>query len=152
MTRAPAKLNLALVVGATRADGKHELVTVFQRLELHDAIELEPAEALRVEGFAGDTLVRDALTALAAAAGVEPRWHARIDKRIPVAGGTQQVHPWMLPGSPSMARRARHRPGSAPIANCLASANARANVQLTRPSGADATARRSSRIKGLMAR
>jgi 4-diphosphocytidyl-2-C-methyl-D-erythritol kinase len=84
---APAKLNLALVVGPTRPDGKHELVTVFQRLELADSIELEPAEALRVEGFADDTLVRGALEAVADAAGVEPRWRARIEKRIPVAGG-----------------------------------------------------------------
>jgi 4-diphosphocytidyl-2-C-methyl-D-erythritol kinase len=85
--KAPAKLNLALVVGPTRTDGKHELVTVFQRLDLADEIELEPADALRIEGFAEDTLVRGALESLAAAAGVEPRWHARIEKRIPVAGG-----------------------------------------------------------------
>jgi 4-diphosphocytidyl-2-C-methyl-D-erythritol kinase len=84
---AHAKLNLALVVGPTRPDGKHELVTVFQRLELADTIELEPARALRVEGFAEDTLVRGALEALADAADVEPRWRVRIEKRIPVAGG-----------------------------------------------------------------
>jgi 4-diphosphocytidyl-2-C-methyl-D-erythritol kinase len=84
---APAKLNLALVVGPTRPDGKHELLTVFQRLELADTIELEPADELRVEGFAEDTLVRGALEALAATAGVEPRWRVRIEKRIPVAGG-----------------------------------------------------------------
>jgi 4-diphosphocytidyl-2-C-methyl-D-erythritol kinase len=84
---ATAKLNLALVVGPARADGKHELATVYQRLDLADRVELAPAPALAVEGFAGDTLVRRALEALAEAAGVEPRWRARIDKRIPVAGG-----------------------------------------------------------------
>jgi 4-diphosphocytidyl-2-C-methyl-D-erythritol kinase len=87
VTDAPAKLNLALVVGPMRDDGKHELVTVFQRLELADGIELDRAAGLRVDGFEDDTLVRGALEALAAAAGVEPGWHVRIDKRIPVAGG-----------------------------------------------------------------
>ena len=84
---APAKINLALAVGPTRADGKHELVTIYQRLALADRIELEPADALRVDGFAEDTLVAGALEALAARAGVEPRWHARIEKRVPAAAG-----------------------------------------------------------------
>jgi 4-diphosphocytidyl-2-C-methyl-D-erythritol kinase len=84
---ATAKLNLALVVGPTRDDGKHELATVFQRIDLADRIELAGAPALRVDGFAEDTLVRGALEALAAAAGADPRWRVRIHKRIPVAGG-----------------------------------------------------------------
>ena len=82
-----AKINLALVVGPVRDDGKHEVVTVLQRVDLADDIELEPAEALTVEGFEDDTLVRRALEALAAAAGVAPRWRACIEKRIPVASG-----------------------------------------------------------------
>jgi len=87
--RAPAcaKINLALVVGPLREDGKHELVTVLQRIDLADDIELEPADALIVVGFEDDTLVRSALEALADAAGVLPHWRARIDKRIPVAAG-----------------------------------------------------------------
>ena len=89
MRRAPAtaKLNLALVVEPLRADGRHEVTTVFQRLDLADRIAVEPAPMLRVEGFPEDTLVRRALEALAAAAGVEPAWEARIWKRIPVAAG-----------------------------------------------------------------
>jgi 4-diphosphocytidyl-2-C-methyl-D-erythritol kinase len=82
-----AKVNLGLVVGALRADGKHELVTVLQRVELHDDITLELGDELIVEGFAEDTIVRQALVSLAALAGVEPGWHIRIDKRIPVAAG-----------------------------------------------------------------
>ncbi len=84
---APAKVNLALVVGPAREDGKHELLTVYQRLAIGDRIDLVEADALRVDGFAGDTLVRGALEALAARAGVEPRWRVRIDKRLPVAAG-----------------------------------------------------------------
>jgi 4-diphosphocytidyl-2-C-methyl-D-erythritol kinase len=87
--RAPAtaKLNLALVVGPHGADGRHEVCTVLQRIDLADRIALESAAALRVSGFEEDTLVRDALTALAERAGVEPRWSVRIEKRIPVAAG-----------------------------------------------------------------
>jgi 4-diphosphocytidyl-2-C-methyl-D-erythritol kinase len=84
---APAKLNLALVVGPTRADGRHEVVTVLQRISLADRIRLEPADELRVEGFSEDTLVRRALETLAAAAGAEPAWRVQIDKQIPVAAG-----------------------------------------------------------------
>ena len=89
MSRAPAaaKVNLALVVGPPRDDGKHEVLTVLQRIDLVDRIELEEASELRVEGFAGDTLVRDALQELARVAEVEPRWRIRIEKRIPVAAG-----------------------------------------------------------------
>ncbi|HEY8103443.1 MAG TPA: hypothetical protein VIE18_02940 [Gaiellaceae bacterium] len=84
---APAKINLALVVGPTRDDGKHEVLTVLQRVDLGDRVTIAPAAQLEVTGFAGDTLVRDALTALAAAAGVSPAWQATIAKRIPVAAG-----------------------------------------------------------------
>jgi len=84
---APAKINLTLVVGATRSDGKHEVATVLQRIDLADRVAIAPGAGLTVTGFAGDTIVRDALTALAAAAGVEPRWTATITKRIPVSAG-----------------------------------------------------------------
>jgi len=84
---APAKLNLALVVGATRPDGKHEVVTVLQALELADRVSLEPAPELSIGGFPADTIVRTTLERLAAAAGVAPGWSVLIDKRIPVAAG-----------------------------------------------------------------
>ncbi|HEY2310703.1 MAG TPA: hypothetical protein VGH46_06270 [Gaiellaceae bacterium] len=84
---APAKINLALVVGPPRDDGKHEVLTVLQRIDLVDRIEIEGATALTVDGFTGDTLVTTALRELADAAGVEPRWRVRIEKKIPVAAG-----------------------------------------------------------------
>jgi 4-diphosphocytidyl-2-C-methyl-D-erythritol kinase len=84
---APAKVNLALVVGPLRDDGKHEVLTVLQRIDLVDRIELEEAPELRVEGFADDALVHAALSELARSAGVEPRWRVRIEKKIPVAAG-----------------------------------------------------------------
>ena len=40
---APAKLNLALVVGPRRPDGKHEVVSVMERLSLHDTLAVRPS-------------------------------------------------------------------------------------------------------------
>jgi 4-diphosphocytidyl-2-C-methyl-D-erythritol kinase len=85
--KAHAKINLALVVGPLRDDGKHEVVTLFQRIELADDVELTPARELAVDGFEDDTLVRAALEALATAAHVKPLWRAQLTKRIPVAAG-----------------------------------------------------------------
>jgi 4-diphosphocytidyl-2-C-methyl-D-erythritol kinase len=89
MMRAPAaaKINLALVVGPIRDDGKHDVLTVLQRIDLVDRIEIEEAPTLRIDGFKDDTLVRAALERLAATAGVEPRWRVKIEKHIPLAAG-----------------------------------------------------------------
>jgi 4-diphosphocytidyl-2-C-methyl-D-erythritol kinase len=84
---APAKINLALVVGPRRGDGLHEIVTVMQRVDLYDIVELESASSLSVDGFRRDTLVRDALRRLAHEAGVDPAWRVKIRKRIPLAAG-----------------------------------------------------------------
>jgi 4-diphosphocytidyl-2-C-methyl-D-erythritol kinase len=84
---ATAKINLALVVGPRRPDGKHEVATVLQRIDLADRISIASAPRLEVRGFPGDSLVTRALSALASAAGVEPAWSATIQKRIPVAAG-----------------------------------------------------------------
>jgi 4-diphosphocytidyl-2-C-methyl-D-erythritol kinase len=84
---APAKINLALVVGPLRPDGKHEVLTVYQRVDLGDTIAVEPAGETVVEGFDGDTIVRAALDALAQAAGTSAAWRVQIEKRIPLAAG-----------------------------------------------------------------
>jgi 4-diphosphocytidyl-2-C-methyl-D-erythritol kinase len=83
--RAPAaaKINLALVVGPRRADGRHELVTVYQRVALCDRLAVDRSPAVRVEGFDGDTLVRRALERVADDTG----FRAQLAKRIPVAAG-----------------------------------------------------------------
>jgi 4-diphosphocytidyl-2-C-methyl-D-erythritol kinase len=80
---AAAKVNLALVVGPRRGDGRHELVTVYQRVALCDRLALERAPDIRVDGFESDTLVRRALETVADGSG----FHARLTKRIPVAAG-----------------------------------------------------------------
>ena len=86
-TEAPAKLNLALVVGPRRPGGKHEVVSVMERLSLHDTLAVRPASATRVTGFDDDTLVAAALDAVGDAAGGRQRFEARLEKRIPVAAG-----------------------------------------------------------------
>ncbi|MEA2270346.1 MAG: 4-diphosphocytidyl-2-C-methyl-D-erythritol kinase [Solirubrobacteraceae bacterium] len=95
---APAKLNLCLFLGPTRAgDGRHELVTVFQPLTLTDHVTLEPTalgathdeiDCPGVPGPAGDNLAAAALRAFRDRAGWRgPPVRVRIDKRIPVAAG-----------------------------------------------------------------
>jgi 4-diphosphocytidyl-2-C-methyl-D-erythritol kinase len=79
---APAKINLALVVGGLRGDGNHELATVYQRLDLGDRIAVEPAASTTISGFA-DTIVGRALALLPAPHG----WRVRIEKHVPVAAG-----------------------------------------------------------------
>lgn len=80
---APAKINLALVVGPKRDDDRHELVTIYQRVDLGDRISVEPAAETSVTGFPEDTIVRGALARLDAPHG----WRVRIDKHVPVASG-----------------------------------------------------------------
>jgi 4-diphosphocytidyl-2-C-methyl-D-erythritol kinase len=84
---ATAKINLALVVGPERPDGRHEVVTVLQRVALADRISMEPAEQTVVSGFPDDSLVHTALTKLGERAGGSTAWRATIEKRIPVAAG-----------------------------------------------------------------
>ncbi|MGZ6834168.1 MAG: 4-(cytidine 5'-diphospho)-2-C-methyl-D-erythritol kinase, partial [Mycobacteriaceae bacterium] len=47
--RAPAKVNLHLAVGDVRADGYHELVTVFQSLSLADEVSVSLADTLSIK-------------------------------------------------------------------------------------------------------
>jgi 4-diphosphocytidyl-2-C-methyl-D-erythritol kinase len=84
---AHAKINLGLVVGPRRENGRHELVTVLQAVELADELSVELADALDVTGFAEDTIVSAALSALGRAVGTEPGWRVHIEKHIPVAAG-----------------------------------------------------------------
>lgn len=82
---APAKLNLALVVGPLRDDGKHEVATVLLHVELADEVTVWPATHVTVEGFPDDTLVSAALEEVRRRTGAA--FAARIRKEIPVAAG-----------------------------------------------------------------
>jgi 4-diphosphocytidyl-2-C-methyl-D-erythritol kinase len=84
---ARAKINLALLVGPLRTDGKHEIATVVDKLDLADTIAVTRADTLTVHGFESDSLVRAAIAAVADRAGFEPGIAATIEKRLPVAAG-----------------------------------------------------------------
>ena len=91
---APAKLNLFLHVTGRRADGYHELQTLFQLIDLSDTITLSLREDGLIERPSGpegvppeaDLSVR---AALALQKHTRTRWGAdlRVHKRIPQGGG-----------------------------------------------------------------
>jgi len=95
---APAKINLGLFVGPSRAgDGRHELVSVMQSISLADELTLEQAppdasaDELVCPGLPGapeENLAARALGAFRAATGWDaPPLRLSVRKRIPVAAG-----------------------------------------------------------------
>jgi 4-diphosphocytidyl-2-C-methyl-D-erythritol kinase len=96
---APAKLNLALAVGAPRTDGFHEVATVYHAVSLFDEVIASTSEGLQVsiEGakgvniddvpLDGTNLAARAAELLAAETDHAPDVHLHIRKGIPVAGG-----------------------------------------------------------------
>lgn len=94
--RAAAKVNLHLSVGRLRADGYHDLTSVFQAVGLYDEVTVRRADAfsLVVQGDTADGVPVDAsnlavraVHLLADEAGVEPNVALLLHKGIPVAGG-----------------------------------------------------------------
>lgn len=89
---APAKLNLGLEILGRRADGYHELVTIFQAIALYDTLTVAPAPKLTLRadpalGGEGNLVLR-AARALAAWGGTHRRGAAlTLEKGIPVAAG-----------------------------------------------------------------
>ena len=103
-TPAPAKVNLSLLVGPRRADGYHELFSVFAPLDLHDRLSFTlslGAAAQRPGELTLDCPTLDAgadpdpernlavraLRALEGAAGRAISGSVRIEKNIPVGAG-----------------------------------------------------------------
>ena len=101
--RVPAKINLQLAVGPRRADGYHDLVTVFHAVSLYDDVTVAEVDGpgpdrVLVSGegadavpAGGDNLALKAAAALAQATGFTPDpgrvLEITIRKRIPVAAG-----------------------------------------------------------------
>lgn len=91
---APAKINLFLHVVGRRADGYHELQTVFQFLDLADRVCIarrDDACLRRTAAIPGveeaDDLVMRAARLLRDESGVEAGADIAVDKRIPLGGG-----------------------------------------------------------------
>ena len=75
-TLAPAKINLGLFVGPTRADGKHELVSVMQPVSLADELTLEGAadgDEVVCPGIEGENLAARAIELFRQATGWQER-------------------------------------------------------------------------------
>jgi 4-diphosphocytidyl-2-C-methyl-D-erythritol kinase len=98
--RVPAKINLALGVGAPRADGYHPLATVYQAVSLYDEVYAKWAEPEKFEVLVGgegaDQVPLDGSNLAVRAARLLAGRHAPhdslgaslwIEKSIPVAGG-----------------------------------------------------------------
>jgi 4-diphosphocytidyl-2-C-methyl-D-erythritol kinase len=93
--RSFAKINLGLRIGAARADGFHELLTVYQTIALHDVIRVSVGRGSGVEVRCEDPRVpRDESNTcwriVEKALGVlrmKSRVVIEIDKRLPVQGG-----------------------------------------------------------------
>ncbi|MEG3165781.1 4-(cytidine 5'-diphospho)-2-C-methyl-D-erythritol kinase [Sphingomonas sp. PB2P19] len=93
---APAKINLALHVRRRRADGYHDIETLFAFARDGDVVSVEPAEYDRfvITGpFAagleaeGDNLVTRAASKFVAAFGFAGGHAITLDKRLPIASG-----------------------------------------------------------------
>ncbi|NIM01540.1 MAG: 4-(cytidine 5'-diphospho)-2-C-methyl-D-erythritol kinase [Acidobacteria bacterium] len=90
---APAKINLTLRVLDRRADGFHELDTVFQTIDLSDTLELQPADGVTVttdhpELQIDETnLAQRAALLLREAAECDQGVAIHLRKRIPLGGG-----------------------------------------------------------------
>ena len=98
--RVPAKVNLQLAVGPVRADGYHDVATVYHAVSLFDEVTVAPAErdSVTITGEGADSVPTDGGNLAARAAGAlarmvgpdsrdAPGLAIQIAKRIPVAGG-----------------------------------------------------------------
>jgi 4-diphosphocytidyl-2-C-methyl-D-erythritol kinase len=97
--RVPAKVNLQLAVGPVRADGYHDVATVYHAVSLFDEVTVAPAEhdSVAVTGEGADNVplgdgnlaarAAGALQALGPGSREATRLAIQISKRIPVAAG-----------------------------------------------------------------
>ncbi|QDF67918.1 4-(cytidine 5'-diphospho)-2-C-methyl-D-erythritol kinase [Shewanella sp. SNU WT4] len=92
---APAKLNLFLHINHQRADGYHELQTLFQFIDfcdyltitLHDNDEVTLASELNQVVADSDNLILKAAKSLKLATGYRGGAHIELEKNIPMGGG-----------------------------------------------------------------
>ena len=97
VARAPGKVNLCLFLGPLRADGRHELVTLFESVSLADSVTVSAAEVsadadadadqVVCAGVDGSNIVTQTLHGLRARGWDGPAVRVVVEKRIPVAGG-----------------------------------------------------------------
>jgi 4-diphosphocytidyl-2-C-methyl-D-erythritol kinase len=107
---APGKVNLCLFLGPVRADGRHELVTLYQTVSLSDELVISdgPVDEVIAPGIEGPNLVSGAVAGLRRLGWQGPPLRIEIEKRIPVAAG-------MGGGSADAAALLRVAPRLAPV-------------------------------------
>jgi 4-diphosphocytidyl-2-C-methyl-D-erythritol kinase len=107
-----AKINLCLFIGERREDGRHELVTVFESVDLADELTITEsgsgADEVLCPRVPGPNLVESALSGLRELGWAAPPLRIEIDKRIPISAG-------MGGGSADAAALLRHAPALAPV-------------------------------------
>lgn len=107
-----AKVNLCLYVGERREDGRHELVTLFESIDLADELLITEsatgADEVVCPAVPGPNLVGSALAGLRELGWAAPPLRVEIDKRIPIAAG-------MGGGSADAAALLRHASELAPV-------------------------------------
>ncbi len=87
-----AKVNLHLSVGPLRGDGFHSIVSIFQKIDLHDTIEIEVQKSsefsIEVEGVSfPDSTIERAARLFCGEAQIPLKIWVKCTKRIPVKGG-----------------------------------------------------------------
>lgn len=97
VARAPGKINLILRVGPLRPDGYHDLLTVFQAVDVWETITVAPADefSITVSGdvnlgeipLDGSNIAMKAAAAMAQTLGRTDAVSIHVDKRVPVGGG-----------------------------------------------------------------
>jgi len=91
VAQAPGKVNLCLLLGPVRDDGRHEVATLIESVSLADELELVgadgPGDEVVCPGVSGPNIVSRALEGLRARGWDPPPVRVTIDKRIPVAAG-----------------------------------------------------------------
>ncbi len=107
--RAPAKINWSLRITGRRADGFHDLETVFQTISLHDELTFTPAERLSLTCDDPSIPADETNLVLRAARAVGAEGVAiHLTKRIPAGGG--------LGGGSSIAAAVLRELGREPLA------------------------------------
>lgn len=98
LLRPPAKLNLGLAITGRRTDGFHDLVTIFQTVDLRDTLELTVPDSAPEQSWTGfsctdstlpvkDNLVVRTVAAVRDATGCSLPVDIRLRKTIPAAAG-----------------------------------------------------------------
>ncbi|NPA57921.1 MAG: 4-(cytidine 5'-diphospho)-2-C-methyl-D-erythritol kinase [Aquificae bacterium] len=90
--KSPAKVNLGLWITGKRADGYHEIFTIFHTLSLHDRIFIKPSHSFKVETTSPlipqeENIVHTVGKRFEEWTGIKPEVEIFIEKNIPVGGG-----------------------------------------------------------------